>query len=340
MQRIVPYLVALLLLADSAQPVSLHAQQVGDRVVCIRNAQMKNGDAVVGTLGVGMSVFVEAVNGDWLWVSHGTAGWIQRQNVLPLDEAIQYFTDQIRTDPTNENGYYFRGNAWYYKDEFDIAVSDFNEAIRLEPQFAGAYSARGNVWLSKCEYDKAIADYTEGLRLNPAEAAISFSRGLAWEWKEDYDKAIADFNRAIQLNPKFPDPYAERGRCRMYKGEWRAAQADISQALGLDGNSFRALTNLAWLESSCPDEHYRNGKQALENATRACEVTKWTVFNSVGALAAAYAETGDFEHAVEYQKKGLEVRKVEPKAGQTDWPRLRLNLYQQQKPYRIEVATK
>jgi hypothetical protein len=50
------------------------------------------------------------------------------------------------------------------------------------------------------------------------------------------------------------------------------------------------------------------------------------------SLAAAYAEMGDFEQAVKFQKKVLEMTK--PSNGNYKGMEKRLGLYQEHKPYR------
>ena len=61
--------VVLSLFAGFVQPTSVDAQQVGDTVICIKDAQLKRGNEIVGTFGFAQVSNIEAVNGDWLWMS-------------------------------------------------------------------------------------------------------------------------------------------------------------------------------------------------------------------------------------------------------------------------------
>jgi tetratricopeptide (TPR) repeat protein len=208
---------------------------------------------------------VEHTNGEWLWLKgeeSGISGWVQSKYVIPYEQAIDFYTNQIRSRPT-----------------------------------ASLYCHRGNIWLEKKEYDIAIADYNEAIRAEPGEAIYFSNRGNAWAGKKEYGKALADYNEAIRLDP-------------------RDAQSH---------------NNRAWLWATCPDEEYRDGKRAVESATRACELGEWKEPNLLGTLAAAYAESGDFDRAVELQEKKIKI-KHDPKDMQGFEDRLKL--YKEKKPYR------
>jgi tetratricopeptide (TPR) repeat protein len=64
---------------------------------------------------------------------------------------------------------------------------------------------------------------------------------------------------------------------------------------------------LAWELATIPIDRLRDGKRALELATKVCEVTNYKDPNSLETLAAAYAETGDFDAAVKWCQRSLEL---------------------------------
>ena len=116
---------------------------------------------------------VEQENGPWILLQaekEGASGWILAAEVIPYDQAIDYYTNQIRANPASSSGYISRGNLWSDKKEYDLALADYNEAIRLDPGSEAGWNSRGLAWSDKKEYDKAIADFNEAIRLDPKYA--------------------------------------------------------------------------------------------------------------------------------------------------------------------------
>ena len=141
---------------------------------------------------------VEQTNGSWLWLKYekkGISGWVQSANVIPYDQAIDYYTSQLRSNPT-AMAYEGRGAVWQLTGEHDIAICDFNEAIRLDPKSDTAYFDRGLAWKSKRAYEKAIADFNEAIRLEPKYAGPYNNR--AWLWATCPDAKFRDGKRAVE----------------------------------------------------------------------------------------------------------------------------------------------
>jgi len=78
----------------------------------------------------------------------------------------------------------------------------------------------------------------------------------------------------------------------------------------------------------------RNGPEAIENATKACELTNWKNGRYVGTLAAAYAEAGDFASAIKWQKKAIDLLTEEGRPLQQPYFESRLKLYESRQPAR------
>ena len=223
-----------------------------------------------------------------------------------------------------------RGLAYIGKQEYDQAIKDCTEAIRLKPGYAEAYNNRGLAYCRKLEYDQAIKDYTEAIRLNPVEALFHNNRGQAYNRNKEYDQAIKDCTEAIRLKPDLAVAYNNRGLAYIGKQEYDQAIKDYTEAIRLNPDLAQAYDNFASLLATCPKDNVRDGKQAVEHATKACEITKWKESACMATLAAAYAESGDFEQAVKWQKKAIELGKGNEDAKQ------RLKLYEEGKPYRAE----
>jgi tetratricopeptide (TPR) repeat protein len=255
--------------------------------------------------------------------------WFQKKE---LDKVLADCSEVIRLDPKYAVAYIIRGHVWFEKRELDKALAGYNESIRLDPIFAPAYIGRGHVWFKKRELDKALADYNEASRLDPKDPLPYIGRGNFWRAKKKWTKALADYNEASRLDPKHASPYIGRGNVWFDKKEWAKALADYNEASRLDPKDSSGYNGRAWIWATCPDAKYRDGKRAVESATRAYELTDWKDAGNLSTLAAAYAESGDFVAAVKWQEEALGVYKNDKDREQA---RARLELYRQKRPYRV-----
>ncbi len=227
----------------------------------------------------------------------------------------------------------------------DRAIGDCSEAVRLLSSIDEgheflllAYLTRGHYWGRKNDRDRAVADLTDAIRLATDDdvptrftfAAYYLRSAAFWIGNQD-DRAIADCEKAIDLDPSSGYPYLVRGLIRREQGRYGAALADFTKCVDLDPKEECGHASCAWLWATCPEPKFRDGKKAVEAATRACELTKWRHPVHISQLAAAEAEAGDFASAIKWQSRALELH--------TDFEskvecRRRLDLYRAITPYR------
>jgi hypothetical protein len=160
--------------------------RVGQRVVQkARDFSLRDDkQAIVGD-GKRIQVYrVERVDGARLWLkaegtAEGSGGWAAADQVIPLDKAVAFFTDRIRTNP---------------EDGFSCLM---RAAIRT-----GAIERSGDPFDRPLFERDPFADLEEPVRPGPPRAAIDPELVDIWPDSMDGDKNLADFTAAAVLDPK------------------------------------------------------------------------------------------------------------------------------------------
>jgi len=261
---------SLVLLVFLVVPASAEESWVGKHVIQ-KDAQfqLQVGSKVVDRRGTIEIYRVKQVHDSWLWLHSdqgNLTGWTKLDQVVPLDEAIPFFTGEIHAKTGDPLPYVLRAKVWKSRNELDIALGDLNDAIRLDPTHAWVYNWRGILWREKKNHEKAIADHTEAIKLEPGDSLSYVNRGLALADAKQYDKAIDDFNQAIRFDPENARNFNKRGWARYCMGDNEKAIDDFNQALGLDPQLEDAYTNrgMAWFAKNDQDKAIADFSRALE----------------------------------------------------------------------------
>ena len=179
------------------------------------------------------------------YTNRGNAYWYKQQ----YDKAIEDYNKAVELNPRNAIAYTNRGVAYKNKQQYERAIEDFNRAIELDPGYANAYYNRGLAYSAKQQYDRAIENYNRAIELNPKYVEAYGGRGTAYGKKHQYERAIEDFNRAIELNPRHANAYSNRGVAYMHKHQYDRAIEDYNKAIELNPKHARAYYNKACVYS-------------------------------------------------------------------------------------------
>jgi tetratricopeptide (TPR) repeat protein len=135
----------------------------------------------------------------------------------------------------------------------------------------------------------------------------------------------------VRIAPEFPAAHYNMGHVFLSRGELSVAIQQLQEAVRLRPDWPPALIDLAWLLATAPDDMLRDGSQAVRLAERAADLTGRREAGALDALAAAYAEAGLFDRAVETAQTALQLDPAGPTA---EAIRARQALYGARKPYR------
>lgn len=310
------------------------ASLVGKHVIVVaEQALLRNGPRNSTEVAAGTMLDVVRVRGDWLWVNRG---WVHRRDVAPYDRAIEFFSRQIkrqptasayshrarvhcyqgefaqaladsdratRLDPTLAAAWCNRGRAHAALDQVDEAIADFDRAIRLDAKLAVAYSHRGRAWTEKGEFERAVADCDTAIRLDPQSSVAYYYRGRARHRQDDRKRAIADFTRSIGLNPHYVPAYNHRGIVYTERRQYALAIADFDAAIKLDPQF--DLVHI----------HYNRGNAWLGLGKFERALSDYRVvlrrdaeyLPAIEAIAVCYAHHGELELAAQWRRRALEL---------------------------------
>jgi len=126
------------------------------------------------------------------------------------------------------------------------------------------------------------------------------------------------------------------GKRAQERGDARAAIRHYRAALRLQPDAAATASELAWILATHPDPDLRAGQEAVSMAEKACEAVSYRIVAPLVSLAAAYAEVGRFEEAVEIIGRAMAVVRKDPyQASVHDLDRM-LELFRDRRPYREE----
>jgi len=244
-------------------------------------------------------------------------------------------------------GLLLRAQVLLDDDKLDEARKDVDAAYEIDNNRVGTILLRAAIASAQKRYSDAISDYQLILKNTPKgqEKNPRLLMQLALLYSQDNrpTQAIKIFDQVIKTNQDYWEAYRLRGDTRLGLGDHENAIKDFESALEFapEAESDRSgiLNNLSWVLSTTPNDALRDGKRALEYAIEACKLTDYKAPHILSTLAAAHAEVGEFDQAVEWSQKGVELAR-ETNAAQLEQLESELKSYQEKKPWREKTETK
>jgi Flp pilus assembly protein TadD len=202
------------------------------------------------------------------------------------------------------------------------AIERFSRALEVKPDYADALTEQAFSQMDAGKQAQAAARFHDELRSRPGDALAHLNWGMVLLEQGRADEAEKEFSEAVRLHPR-----DARSQCQLAVAlirQRKAAEAAVHYraAVRLRPLYTGALNGLAWILATSPDSRLRDGPEALRLARQACDATGHGQPGLLITLAAACAETGQFDNArdVISQAQALAsksgARDIEARAGQ------------------------
>jgi tetratricopeptide (TPR) repeat protein len=224
-----------------------------------------------------------------------------------------------------------RGSIYVERRQIDDAIKAFQDAITIDPKSYDAHLMLGSAQLLRSQPNLAAKTFSRAIRLQPEKGGGYGGRAVAFMSLGQRKEALDDLNHAIRFDPMRADLFRDRGQVYAMEGQWKQALADMETAVKLDPDDVESNVARAWTLATCSEARLRDGAKAVASATRACELTRWKSPRPLATLAASFAETGDFNGAVQMQRKAIEV--TPEKDPVIDYYQACLERYRARKPW-------
>ena len=247
-----------------------------------------------------------------------------------FDKAVEQFTELLDRDPDAVLPRIHRAEALHKAERPDEALADIDALLEQRPNFVPAARLKAEIYASQDDMDQAIAVLDEFSRKAPHALELSLQLALYQLVNKRPEEAIEAYSRALIADNNNYIALRGRGDAYLNIGDHHAALEDFERAIAVRDDDPELLNNLAWLLATSPDDDVRDGQRAIGLATKAGEATEFKRAHVLSTLAAAYAETGDFQSAREWSQKAVDMN--DPIHG----PQLakELESYQQEEPWR------
>lgn len=149
----------------------------------------------------------------------------------------------------------------------------------------------------------------------PQRAQMEMYLGSALSAQGKIEEGTRWLERALTLDPNLTETYGLLGENYLAQGRAADAVQSLERALEKLPDVPPLLSRTAWVLATSSHADVRNGDRAVRYAERATTLTGGRDANALVSLAAAYAETGQFDRAVAAINQAIAVAAAQGQSG-------------------------
>ncbi len=225
--------------------------------------------------------------------------------------------------------------ASYWRDSETL----FTHALAVTSNNDVAENNLGIVFLQKGNLDEAISLLQAAVDLRPENSPAHENLAKALLQKGQVTDALVHYRRLLELQPDNIEVHNIVGTVLIQQGQAREAAEEWQKVLAIQPDNGNAMSNLAWVFATSPDDSLRDGAKAVQLAEQAMRISGGRIPIIFRTLAAAYAENGRFSEAIQTAQRGIELANSRGNSGLATELQSNIVLYQERQPLRDPSLT-
>lgn len=225
------------------------------------------------------------------------------------DEAVRELGRAVEGSPRDVELRYLYGQLLGKAERLREAMEQFAAVVTLDPRHVEAHRILAEAAVRSDELGAAWGHYRAILEVEPRDTEALFGAARIAAAAGRLDEAIENYRALLSHDPDHAAGRHEFGLALIRSGPAGAAEGaeHLRRAYVEDRNLLARGNDIAWTLATHPDAGRRDGQLALLIALELNAVAGGAEPALLETLAAAQAETGDFETAARTVASALEI---------------------------------
>jgi cytochrome c-type biogenesis protein CcmH/NrfG len=229
--------------------------------------------------------------------------------------------------------------AWVQTSYWRDSETLFRHALAVTANNDVAENNLGIVFLRQGKVDEAISLLQTAVDLRPDNSPAHDNLAKALLQKGQVADALIHYRKLLELQPDNIEVHNIVGTVLIQQGRVGEGVEEWQKVLAIQPDNGNAMSNLAWVFATAPDQSLRDGPKAVGLAEQALRISGGRIPILFRTLAAAYAESGEFSKAIQTAQQGIELANGQGNSGLATELQGNIALYQVQRPLRDPSLT-
>jgi arylsulfatase A-like enzyme/Flp pilus assembly protein TadD len=247
--------------------------------------------------------------------------------------ALELLEPAVRRSPESFVVVEALGKAYAVAEMYEFAQLTLQDALTIWPQSPGTWTFLAQVMEQRGALTPAMRACDEALKLDPNSPEAGKLRPELEHAAERQQAKIAELRAQVQAQPEAVEPILALSQQLSASGQTADAIRVLQDGLAKMSENASLANALAWILATAPDDKLRNANEALRWARMACQGESASNPGYLDTLAAALAESGAFDEAIQTAEHAIKVATDAGNKRRAALLTRRLALYQAHRPY-------